>query len=297
MGISVSAMDETKNTVRINTEPKYRRPLNDDQIMVLRLLYRFRFASSEYIARYFNKPSSKHIQKRLKILEDQGYIAKLYDKTYKLRGKPAAYYLTPKGARIIRTKTDKHVDDKVIKSLYKNKNVSEDFIQHCLTIFTIYLHFRTLYGDKLLFFTRSQLVQYDYFPGWMPDAYIRLTLKAGGTAEKQFFLDMLDETRPFFVHVRKVRNYLKYSEEGDWESETNTNLPAVLMICDTQRSEKKLRRQLRKALDESYEEVIFATTTAKGLMQTAKGKDKVWRLTGDEDEMYLLGSLPVSSVS
>lgn len=288
-------MNEIKNVGKVNIEPKYRRPLNDEQVMVLRLLYRFRFASGEHIATYFNKPSIKHIQKRLKILEDQDYIAKRYDKSYKLKGKPAAYFLTPKGARIIRAKTDKHVDDKVIKSLYKNKTVSEDFVGHCLTIFSVYLHSRTLYGDKLLFFTRSQLVPYEYFPAWVPDAYIRLNPKADDTAEKQFFLDILDETRPFFVHVRKARNYLKYSEEGDWESKTSADLPTVLMICDNQRNEKKLRRQMRKALDESYEEVTYATTTTKGFMQTAKGKDKVWRIANEEDEVYSLRSLPVSS--
>lgn len=288
-------MNEIKNAGKDNIEPKYRRPLNDDQIMLLRLLYRFRFASSDHIATFFNKPSSKHIQKRLKILEDQDYIAKRYDKSYKLKGKPAAYYLTPKGARIIRTKTGKHIDDKVIKSLYKNKTVSEDFIEHCLTIFTVYLHFRILHGDKLLLFTRSQLVPYEYFPAWMPDAFMRLNPKTVGTTEQQFFLDIFDETRPFFVHVRKARNYLKYSGESDWESETSTDLPMVLMICNGQRNEKKLRRQIRKALDESYEKVTYATTTIKEFMRTTRGKDKVWRPTDEEDEVYSLGSLPVSN--
>lgn len=285
-------MSDAKSTSRVGVEPKYRRSLNDDQIMVLRLLYRFRFSSSNHIATYFSKPSSKYIQKRLKILEDQGYIAKRYDKTYKLRGKPAAYCLTPKGARIIKAKTNKHIDDKVIKSLYKNKAVSEVFIEHCLSIFTIYLHLRILYGDRLLFFTRNELAPYEYFPAWMPDAYMHLGPKSGDTAEKQFFLDVFDETKPFFVHVRKARNYLKYSEEDDWGSETNTDLPTLLMICNDQRNEMKLRRQIRKALGESYEEAQYATTTIEELMGATKGSDKVWRITDDEDEIYSLKTLP-----
>src|SRR5437667_6662229 len=80
-------------------KPKYRKKLNEEQVEVLQMLYRFRFASSEQIAQFQAKPGAKAIQKRLKILEDQGLIAKRYDKSYKLQGKPAAYYLTPTGAR------------------------------------------------------------------------------------------------------------------------------------------------------------------------------------------------------
>jgi predicted transcriptional regulator len=82
-------------------EPKYRRPLNNNQQDILRLLYKFRFSTSELIAKYLNKPNVKLVQKKLKLLEDRGYVAKRYDKSYKLRGKAARYYLTPKAARLL----------------------------------------------------------------------------------------------------------------------------------------------------------------------------------------------------
>ncbi|HSW77540.1 MAG TPA: replication-relaxation family protein [Candidatus Chromulinivoraceae bacterium] len=94
----------TDNTLIPNSakpEPKYRKKLNEEQVAVLQLLWRFRFASSEQIAKYQQKPNGKAVQKRLKIPEDQSLIAKRYDKSYKLQGKPAAYYLTPHGARML----------------------------------------------------------------------------------------------------------------------------------------------------------------------------------------------------
>ncbi|HJQ08922.1 MAG TPA: hypothetical protein VJ836_05580 [Candidatus Saccharimonadales bacterium] len=66
-------------------EPKYRKKLNQEQIAVLQLLYRFRFASNEQIAKHQEKKSNKFIQKRLKILEDQALIAKRYDKSTSLK--------------------------------------------------------------------------------------------------------------------------------------------------------------------------------------------------------------------
>jgi hypothetical protein len=49
-------------------EPKYRRALNDSQLDILRLLYKFRFSSSELVARYQGKGSIKLVQKKLKVL-------------------------------------------------------------------------------------------------------------------------------------------------------------------------------------------------------------------------------------
>jgi len=94
---------------------------------------------------------------------------------------------------------------------------------------------------------------------------------------KRFFLDIWDGTRPFFVSVRKARNYITYSEEGDWPTDKSA-FPVVLMICDTKKNETKLRRQIVKALDEFYEETTYATINLDGFMQNTDTNDKVWRV-------------------
>lgn len=293
------SVDEVSKTEVVNKamnknkpEPKYRRPLNKDQLSVLRLLYRFRFASSEQIARQFNRVSNKHIQKRLKILEDQQLIGKRYDNSYKLQGKPAAYYLTPKGARLLKTKPEyaKYMHSNAVKALYKNKTVSEEFIGHNLTVLNVYLKLNELYGDKVECFTRIDMLPHDHFPDWSPDLYVRLEKR---DETLQFFLDTFDDTKPFFVHVRKTRSYLQYSEDGDWEV-ADEDFPVILSICDIKRAETKLRRQIRKALDESYEEVAYATTTMEAFEKCVKGKDKIWRMSDQDDELLCLTHISVN---
>lgn len=64
-----------------------------------------------------------------------------------------------------------------------------------------------------------------------------LNLKAGST-RRRYFLDVLDDTKPFFVGVRKVHNYINYAADNDWPDEAG-RLPTVLAICkddQTQRS-------------------------------------------------------------
>ncbi len=274
----------TNTSLKAKTEPKYRKKLNSDQIAVLRLLQRFRFVSNQQVAKFAEKKSSKDVQKRLQILEEQGLIAKRYDKTYKLKGKPAAYYLLPKGARNLAEQTTRKADEPInIKRIYKDKDVSENFIEHCLNITSAYLQFKAVHGDKLRFFTKSQIdtEKYTYFPQPQPDAYIRLKTTKG---ESQFLLDIYEETQPFFVLLRRVKKYVAYAAEGDWEADTGTELPIILMVAQNGSIQKRLRKRIAMELSDTYEEISVATTTLPHLLVSEAAKGKVWLPIDDEGD-------------
>lgn len=272
--------DNARNTSteQEKPEPKYRKRLNNEQLEILDILSVFRFASSEQLARFQEKPNAKAIQKRLTILEDQELIAKRYDKSYKLRGKPAAYYLTPKGARTL-TKLTTHPANEPIntKSLYRNKDVSENFIEHSRNILSAYLALRAVYGNKLDFFTRSDLSyeHYDYYPQPLPDAHIRIATTKG---DRNFFLDIYEDHQPFFVMVRRIKRYLDYAQSGDWNEGA---LPTVLMVVQRKSVHKRLRKRITYELRESYEELTFATARLDYILDR-EYKGEAW-LPIDED--------------
>lgn len=270
--------DNIQLTQANTSEPKYRKKLNQEQLAVLNLLYTFRFASNEHIARYSGKKNAKHVQKRLKILEDQEYIAKRYDKSYKLKGKPAAYYLLPKGARALIAAGDSNPDEPInVKRIYKDKDVSEGFIQHCLNLLNIFLTLDTAYGDRLDFFTKSDLSyeQYEYYPQPLPDAHIRLKTSSD---TREFFLDIFEDSQPFFVLIRRIKKYLEYSSSGEWNGD---DVPTILMVVENKSVHKRLRKRIAKELRDSYEEISFATARLDYLLN-ADNKGKVW-LPIDED--------------
>ncbi len=262
------------------TAAKYRRPLNQEQIAVLEWLYKHRFSTSKQIARHLCKPSHKAIQNKLQILEEQGYISKHYDKTYKLAGRAAEYFLTPKGARQLPADS---VNEWTIKALYKNKTVSPDFIVHCLNVADIALQLQALYGDKLRLFTKSTMVAYDYFPSWPPDLFLSLKPRTKQEEPRRYFLDVWDDTTPFFVMVRKMRMYMTYAEEGDWPSDEHA-LPIVLAVCQDTKTQKKLTGQIKRALDEKYitDEVTFATATGEQL-ETTTSTSKLWQRISEDN--------------
>ncbi len=272
------------------TAAKYRRPLNREQLAVLQWLYQYRFSTSKQLASYLLKPNPKAIQNKLQILEQQGFIGKHYDKSYKLAGQAAEYYLAPSGARRLASyhnslpETDKNrqaIEASVVKALYKNKTVSDSFIQHCLIIVDTVQHLKDLYGDKLQIFSQATIAAYDYFLSWKPDVF--LSLKTSDEMQR-YFLDIWDDTKPFFVGVRKMRNYLNDQENNGWLE--GYDYPYVLAICKDDTTQKKLNRQVIKALNENYitDEITYATTTIERLRSATKPTDKIWSKVDLDDE-------------
>jgi hypothetical protein len=270
-------MTETTNTAKPNkSEPKYRKKLNPEQVEVLQMLYRFRFASSEQIAQFQAKPNAKAIQKRLKILEDQDLITKRYDKSYKLQGKPAAYYLTPAGARAFAANIERKPDEPLnMKRLYSSKDASEGFITHCRNVLAVYLALKALHPKQaeLIYFTKNQLnyEKYDFFPSPLQDAYVHIRK---GQADRHFFLDIFEDSQPFFVLIRRIKKYLDYSSGGNWDAHCDMPL-TILMVVENKSVHKRLRKRLAYELRESYEDLKFATTRLEHILEP-KYKGKVW---------------------
>lgn len=266
-------------------EVKYRRPLNDQQVIVLHSLYWYRFCTSKQLALSLNKRSHKTIQNKLQILEAQDLIGKRYDKSYRLAGRPAEYFITPKGARALEKAKPNTTNTWASKSLYKNKTVSDDFVKHCIAIRETGIRLFDVYGEPeahaLQRITKTYMVQFSEYPAWTPDLYLQYRPTKNTT--RHYFLDIWDGTKPFFVTVRKTQNYVKFKEEGEWQEDMP--FPAILAICEDQKAQKKLNRQMKRILSDAWDdELVFATTTQQLLNDATKPTDKIWlKIDADHD--------------
>jgi hypothetical protein len=221
------------------SEPNHRTKLNTAQIETLRILAKFRFGSNDLLAQYFGKKDRSFIVRRLSLLVDRELIAKRFDSSYRIKGKPAAYYLTPAGAR----RLQEYQDDKInVKATYRDEKASEDFIEHCIQVFAIRNRLKVKYGDTVKFFTKADLDQegFDYFPRPLPDAYISLQT---GKTERLFFLEVIDDNQPFFTVVRRIKQYMDYDEGGEWD-DTGTSFPTVLFACSSDAVQKRLTKHI-----------------------------------------------------
>lgn len=218
-------------------EKKKERKLNKGQLAVLTLLYRYRFTTSELLAKFENQKHLQVTRSRLATLEKQGYIGKRYDSSYKLIGKFASYYLLPKGLRYL--KSIDIADPQVIKMIYNDSKASDKFIDFCLSVLRTAQALSSFYDGEIKVFTRIELLDYDYFPQPQPDLYLSIKRKV----LRHYFVDIYDDATLAFVVVKKIKRYAEHYDSGEWES-TESAYPEVIIACTSDKAEQRLRKKL-----------------------------------------------------
>lgn len=261
-----------------------------NQLAVLKLLYRFRFGTTDLLARALELKDGRYIHTRLEALVSQEYIGKNYDSSYKLEGKPATYYLLPKAFKALKQQhkaTGKELSDKTLRNAYKDKEASNEFIARKLAVFTIYDRLRVTHGQNLKLWTKDQLNfdKYDYFPQPKPGAYLTILPEGIRPRERCFFLNYLDDDTPFFVHVRRLQMCIDYVEANEWEDATSSKLRGVLLVCESTSLLKRIRKKLAQAVDED-ETPRFCYTTLQALTNSTPEDDEVWQVVGKPLEVF-----------
>ena len=235
--------------------------LRQGQIEILGLLYKYRFGSRQLIAESLKVKAGSNIYEKLNVLIKYGFIAKRYDKSLRLQGLPAAYYLTPKGLKTLQSLDAwNYITEATIRSSYRDKGISQSFINHTLDVYS-YTNMLAKTYPTLKVFTRRDMSRYSYFPNNPPDAF--LSLKTGEeTTPKRFFFDFISETTPRAAINHRIAQYIKFFDEGGW-NETNSDLPKLLFLVETIATKKRLlkvARAIRNQFDmEDDIEVYIAT--------------------------------------
>lgn len=274
----------------VNTEARTSKNPTSKQLAVLKLLYRFRFGTTDLLARALDLKDGRYIHTRLEALVSQEYIGKNYDSAYKLQGKSATYYLLPKAFKALRQQhkvTGKELSDKTLRNAYKDKEASNEFIARKLAVFTIYDKLRATHNISLKFWTKDQLnfEKYAYFPQPKPDAYLTILPEGLRPRERCFFLNYLDDDTPFFVHARRLQKYIEYVQAEEWEDATNSKLRGVLLVCESSSLLKRIREKLAQLVDED-ETPRFCYTTLQALKDGTSEDDEMWQMVGKPLEVF-----------
>lgn len=259
------------------------RALTSKQLAILKTLFAFRFGTADLIAERFNLIDGRYIHARLRRLQMMGYIGRHYDTSYKLAGKPAAYYLLPKAFPALKSFG---VPQQALHNMYKNQSASEAFVARCLLVYAAHNKLNKLYGDLVNFHSKSNLYQHEDLPQPLPDAYVsyKRTL-APQSRPRQYFLEVIDEARPLFVHAKRLQAYIEYCEDGAWEDAHRGSLTGILFVCSTASLERRFQKRAIRYLDFDDESTIFATTTAD---RVRSGEEDVWQIIGRPHETFTL---------
>ena len=220
---------------------------------------------------------------RLRTLYQQGYIGRKYDTSHRQHSLPASYYLTPEAIRFL--KKQPGLNHNVLNSAYRDKNANQEFIDHNLNLFAIYRLFKDFYGDKLHFFSKSELYSYNHFPKALSDAYLRL-------GDKELMLYVFEATTEYFMMRRKIKNFIEHNEEDIWRAATGNEYPNILIVCDISKLERRLQRYLTMTLEDK--DIEAYTTTRKALLSSQSSNDAIWSNVEEPNKLLSLDQVLVT---
>lgn len=249
-------------------------PITDKQKEILLYLYKFRFLNTHQIQKLLNHKNPNRTLSWIKDLIEKKCINRHYDrKSFEENTKPATYYLGVKSRYIL--KSEKNLKLEQLEYIYSEHRREKKFMDHCLFLVDVYLFLISQKEEKedLKFFTKVDLNGYEYFPQPLPDAFIA-DKKQENT--KRYFLDLFDEYTPPFALRQRVKKYLEYAENNQWDENTdNAPLPSILIICPTESLKKHINLYAKALLEKTYEDKISLFLTSKQRI-SASNKD-VWQ--------------------
>lgn len=262
--------------------------LNPKQIRILKLVFKFRYITVPLLVEYKDAKSLASLREGLRLLVDQEYLSRRYGSSYKLQGIAARYYLAPKALTYLRVAHG--FNETVLHAMYRNKTVSENFIDHNLDVFRVYINLSTGYPHTFDIYTKQELTSFEQLPSPLPDLYLRRTV-ASDTQSNHYLLDISRDVQ-FFVLKKRFDQYLEHYESGNWEASSNDNYPTVLIVCLDSRLEKKLNAYVEKVLSSTGIDDLFVyITTLKALLDSGSSNQAIWTKVTGSGEISTLVTL------
>lgn len=242
---------------KINSTRRYR--ISSSQEQLLLYLHKYRFITSDLLAEILKKDRST-IYERLSVLEQQGYIAKQYDSSYRIRRRPATYCLAPTGIRYL-----KHRDIKRTQLHYKSRNFTEDQIDLHLQYMKIGIILKKQYPNKFNSFTKYQLD---------PDEFIKpmpyLMLEGIEKLTPDYLVEIIPAQTMTWKLKKRINQHIQAADDKDY---VYSNL---LLIAGNSSTERRLVR-LSHDLYADFE--IFITTTDR----ISEKDKKIWLIPSETD--------------
>jgi predicted transcriptional regulator len=226
------------------------KPLTASQQRLLKLLFKFRFVSSHSLAQAMNI-NRRSVYESLEKLTPTKLIIKVYSDDFRIDRKPAYYYLSKSGVTTVRKLMD--VRESVVHALYKNDTASEEFIQHCLTLITVYAAMKRSLPDTPDIFTKTEINRFEEFPKNRPDLYVRMPDDKGAMV-------VLADSLPPWLCRKRLEEIITHSEEEGWYAD----YPKICFILNDERRKLGFLASARRKLDDmGYDEdelTILATS-------------------------------------
>jgi hypothetical protein len=270
-------MSSSTSLLPTKSKTKTHKKLNELQLEVLHILYKFRFATAELISTY-QEQSKQYTNIRLSILIEQEFVGKHYDSTYRLNHRSATYFLLPNGVRLL--KANPELDHKGLHLGYYSRRAEPTFISRSLRLFRVYLALDTLYGSNLEFYTSTELAEQTNFPKIRPDGY--MSFRGAYKTAPNVMLELMESTKPMDQIRQRLNRYLYHHETSTtW----GDDYPYIFLICDNVDLERELQKHVARTLTyRGMNKPYYYTTTLRALYGSKSGNAPIWSSVLDPEK-------------
>ncbi len=235
--------------------------ITNKQQALICLIYRYRFIERKQLQVLMGHTDKRRVSSWLKELREQQFIDWFYDPDNpNEKSKPAIYFLGINGIRLLRKLGDYPEDE--LRKRYKDPSRQQDFINRCLLLADCCIHLEGKNKSGNVHYTYAPEADYtdpdnDYaFLGESeyihPDlAFTKEAETDEGYIEQTYFVQFFDLTTPRYMIKKRLRRYVDYFDDDEWEQhKADEEPPVVLIACPTLPELIYAKRYTKKQLEE-----------------------------------------------
>lgn len=246
-------------------------PITKTQHTILSLIYRYRFMERQHIQTYLGHKDKRRVSSWLKDLREKHYLEWVYDPNdFVERIKPADYYLGINGIRYLQATGEYPASE--LRKRYRDADRSAGFRARCVLLVEVCIDLMAA-SDEMARYACLTPTEYAY----ETSAYYFLQelgphlcfTKHEGATSTNYLLEVFDATLPRYRFRKRLKDYLIFLAEGEWESERDDAPPTILFVCPTTADLIYAKRRIRWLLESEWEteDIHFRLTTTDKLKQ------------------------------
>lgn len=247
-----------------------------------------------------NHKDYKTINMWLKDLREKDYVTWIYSTDFTEKTKPAIYYLGINGIRLLKTK-NYSIDE--LRKRYRESTRSQTYIDRCLLLADCRISLKKANQANAAQPKYSNIRYFCELEAEYQDGYYKFITESDlvkphmcfckdnyetneAVTEQSYMLEVFDATLPRYRVRKRLKNYIEYLEDEEWQSDTeNENPPIALFVCATKADLIYCKRATKKLLEDSYEDGIRMRFTTADKLRAFGVLGKIWEeVVAVEDE-------------
>ena len=227
----------------------------------------------------------------LKDLREKQYVEWIYEADDPVEStKPAIYYLGLNGIRYLKGLGE--YPDEELRKRYTESLRKWPFIERCLLLADCCLNVESQSVGDVQF---SSVLHADYIDSdheyhflheLSPHAcFIKQTDTEDDVTTTNYLLEVFESTTPRYQLRKRIKDYITYIDDGEWEAETDDDQPPTVQLAFANKADliyakRRVRYELAELYDEDIpEDVHFLFTTTEQIKKQGV-TGKVWETLG-----------------